>query len=71
VEFAEWNNFSQVKLIYPSADQLSDNSVLFNVKGNQHILVIFSFTYQLVQRKWFGRHKDYDSIDALIIQPEF
>jgi mRNA interferase HigB len=60
-----------VKLIYPIADQLSDNSVVFIFKGNQHKLAIFRFTYQLIQIKWFGRHKDYDSIDALIIQPEF
>ncbi len=72
VEFAEWNNFSDVKLIYPSADQLADNRVVFNVKGNHYRLIVrFSFKFKLVQIKWFGRHKEYDRINVLTIQPEF
>lgn len=72
VEFAEWNNFSEVKLIYPSADQLADNRVVFNVKGNHYRLIVrFSFKFKLVQIKWFGRHKEYDRINVLTVQPEF
>jgi len=69
-EKADWRNFNEVKLSYPSADQVGDDRVVFNVKGNDYRLVVrFSFRFKVLQIKWFGRHKEYDKIDVLVVQP--
>ena len=69
-EKANWTNFNDVKLSYPSADQEGDDRVVFNVKGNKFRLIVrFSFQFKVLQIKWFGRHKEYDRIDVLTVQP--
>ena len=68
-ESADWENFNQVKKCYPSAGQVGDNSMVFNVNGNNYRLIVrFSFVYKSIQIKWFGPHKEYDKIDVLNIQ---
>lgn len=70
-EKANWTNFNDVKLSYPSADQVGDDRVVFNVKGNKFRLIVrFSFQFKVLQIKWFGSHKEYDRIDVLTVQPD-
>lgn len=65
---AEWHNFNEVKLAYPSADWIGDDRVVFNIKGNKYRLVArFSFRYKSIQIKWIGTHSGYDKIDVLKI----
>lgn len=55
----DWKNFNEVKDSYPSADQVGDDGMVFNIKGNKYRLVVrFSFTFKSVQFKWFGRIKN-------------
>lgn len=39
-EKAEWKTTQDIKQRFPSADFLSDNRVIFNIKGNKHRLVV-------------------------------
>ncbi len=37
---AEWNNPRDIKQKYPIASILSDNQVVFNIKGNKYRLLV-------------------------------
>ena len=63
---AEWSNFNDVKLAYPTADWVGDNKVVFNIKGNKYRLIVrFSFRYKSIAIKWQGTHAAYNEIDVL------
>ena len=45
---------------YASADFLSDNRVIFNIKGNKHRLVVqVQYQYGMVNVQWVGTHAEY------------
>lgn len=63
---ATWINFNEVLEVYPAADVVGDNRVVFNIKGNKYRLIVrFSFRYKAIQVKWIGTHAEYDKIDVL------
>jgi len=63
---AVWSNFNEVRKIYPAADVVGDDRVVFNIKGNKYRLIVrFSFRYKSIQVKWIGTHAEYDEIDVL------
>jgi mRNA interferase HigB len=65
---AQWRNFNEVKVAYPSADWVGDDRAVFNIKGNKYRLVgRFSFRYKSIQIKWIGTHGEYDRINVLNI----
>jgi mRNA interferase HigB len=65
---AEWQNFNEVKVAFPSADWIGDDRVVFNVKGNKYrLLVRFSFRYKSIQVKWIGTHAEYDKLNVLTL----
>ena len=65
---ADWKNFNEVKQVYPSADVVGDDRMVFNIVHNQYRLVVrFSFLYKAIQVKWFGTHASYDKIDVVTI----
>ncbi|HMN13437.1 MAG TPA: type II toxin-antitoxin system HigB family toxin [Bellilinea sp.] len=61
VERVTWLTTQDVKTRYPSADFLSENRVIFNIKGNSYRLVV-QVRYQngLVLVEWVGTHAEYD-----------
>lgn len=61
VELAQWTGPQDIKNRYPSASFLSDNRVIFNIKGNTYRLVVKA-RYQngLVLVEWIGTHAEYD-----------
>ncbi len=62
VEEAEWSKPGDVKARYPSASFLSDNRVIFNLKGNSYRLEVkVSYRHQVVLIKRIGTHAEYDS----------
>ncbi|CAN5155943.1 type II toxin-antitoxin system HigB family toxin [soil metagenome] len=62
---ASWRNPHEVQQDYPSADQVGDQRMVFNVKGNKYRLVVrFSFQYKHALIKWFGSHAEYDKINV-------
>lgn len=62
---AEWKNLNELKAEYPNASILSDNRVVFNIKGNTYRLIIkMNFDYQMIWIRFIGTHPEYDKIDA-------
>ena len=60
VEEANWTGPADVKARYPSASFLSDNRVIFNIKGNTYRIetkVSYEITVVLVRR--VGTHAEY------------
>ncbi len=59
----EWENFSQVKRSFNSADFVGNNRIVFNIRGNQYRLVaLVLFRNQMVFIRFIGTHRDYDTI---------
>lgn len=59
-ERATWKTPQDIKDRYRSADFLSDNRVIFNIKGNHYRLVV-KVRYQngIVLIEWVGTHAEY------------
>lgn len=60
-EKANWKTPQDIKDRYRSADFLSDNRVIFNIKGNHYRLVV-RVRYQngIAVVEWVGTHSEYD-----------
>ncbi|NHN36905.1 type II toxin-antitoxin system HigB family toxin [Pseudomaricurvus alcaniphilus] len=58
---ANWTTPQDIKNHYRSADFLSGNRVIFNIKGNNYRLVV-KVRYQngIVRIEWVGTHAEYD-----------
>ena len=53
---------------YHSASFVGNNRVVFNIRGNQHRLVMgINYAHGLVYIRYVGSHQDYDKIDAATI----
>ena len=62
---AEWKNPNEVKKDYPSASILTDNRIVFNIKGNNYRLIVrINYPYQMMWIRFIGTHSDYDKINA-------
>jgi mRNA interferase HigB len=60
VEDANWQSPKDVKYRYPNASILSDNRVVFNIKGNKYrIDTKLSYIHQIVFIKRMGTHAEY------------
>lgn len=67
-EQAKWRNSMDVKLTFRSADILSSDRVVFNIKGNTYRLIAsLNYQYQSLFVKFVGTHGEYDRVDALTI----
>lgn len=63
VERARWTGPQDIKSRYPSASFLSNNQVIFNIKGNAYRLIVKA-KYQggVILIEWVGTHAEYDKI---------
>jgi mRNA interferase HigB len=62
---ANWKNSNDIKREYPTASFLSDNRVVFNIKGNHYRLIIkLNYEYQILWIRFIGTHAEYDKINA-------
>lgn len=60
---ADWNNFSDIKNTFNSADIVGNKRYVFNIKGNNYRLVaIVLFVAKHVYVRFIGSHSDYDKI---------
>ncbi len=65
VKHADWNNISDLKSDFPSADYVQNDRFVFNIKGNNfRIVAKIIFEYKLIYMRFIGTHKDYDKINA-------
>lgn len=61
VEAAEWQTPQDIKTRYVKASFLSDNRVIFNIKGNDYRLdVKVSYKNHIVLIKRIGTHDEYN-----------
>jgi mRNA interferase HigB len=62
-EEAAWRTPQDIKDRYRSASFLSDNTVVFNVKGNRYRLVCkIAYKAQVVTVTWIGTHAEYSKV---------
>ncbi len=60
---AEWQNFVELRDVFPSADQVGRLTV-FNIGGNKYRLITFvDYTYQKVFIRHVLTHAEYDKGD--------
>jgi mRNA interferase HigB len=65
VRKARWRSSADVRRLYATASIVSADRVVFNVKGNDHRLVVaVDFEKGIGWIKWLGTHRDYDRIDV-------
>lgn len=61
----EFRSFNELKEVYGSASIVSQNRVIFNVKGNDFRLIVsINFKQKAGYIIWFGTHEEYNRIDA-------
>jgi mRNA interferase HigB len=62
---ASWRNMAAVKLNYATASIISNERIVFNIKGNDYRLVVaVDFEKSIIWIKWIGTHKEYDRINV-------
>ncbi|HUH45550.1 MAG TPA: type II toxin-antitoxin system HigB family toxin [Arenibacter sp.] len=60
---AEWDNFSDLRNTFNSADSVGNDRFVFNIKGNHYrVVAIVIFKVKMVYIRWVGNHKDYSRI---------
>ena len=62
---AAWTQPANIKVQYRSASVLKNRRVVFNIKGNDHRLIVaVDHKLQIVYVKFVGTHREYDALDA-------
>ena len=65
---AEWTSPNKIKIEYLSASFLTDNRVVFNIKGNHYRLIVkINYDYKMIWIRFIGTHAEYDKINAKTI----
>lgn len=65
----EFSNFNELKAWHGNASIVSNQRVVFNIKGNEYRLVVsINFRRNACYTIWFGPHKEYDKIDVTTIK---
>jgi mRNA interferase HigB len=65
---AIWNNPKDIKDEYPSASIISNNRMVYNIKGNHYRLIVkINYDYKIVWIRFIGTHAEYDNINAKTI----
>jgi mRNA interferase HigB len=60
VEEAAWKNTQDIKDRYSHASFLSNNLVVFNLKGNKYRLVVkINYYFQIIKIEKIGTHAEY------------
>lgn len=68
VKQADWQSPAHIKSAYRNASIVTNNRVVFNVKGNKYRLVVaINYEYKLVYIRFVGTHQEYDNIDVVTI----
>jgi mRNA interferase HigB len=62
---AAWISPNVIKKGYLSTNILSDNRIVFNIKGNKYRLIVkINYSYAMVWVRFIGTHAEYDKVDA-------
>ena len=65
---ADWKTPAEVKSRYRSASVLANDRLVFNIKGNDHRLVVaVRYDLGILFVRFVGTHAEYDRIDAATV----
>ena len=65
VKQAQWKNFNDLRTDFPKASLVGNGRVVFDIHGGAFRLVVkLEFKMNAVFIRYFGTHKEYDSIKA-------
>ena len=65
---ADWKSPADIKNYYRNASFLSNNPIVFNIKGNKYRLAVaINYEIGIVYIRFVGTHQEYDKIDAATI----
>ena len=68
VKASIWEKPNDIKEVFRSADILSNNRVVFNIKGNKYRLIVsLRYDLKIVYVRFIGTHAEYDKIDTIDI----
>lgn len=68
VKEAQWQNFNDVKRTFNSVDSVGNQHYVFNIRGNNHrLVVVIKFTIHWVYIRFIGTHEEYDKINCSTI----
>jgi mRNA interferase HigB len=66
---ANWKSPQDIKDRYPSASFVSNNRVVFNIKGNAYRMIVsVAYKFGAIYIKFIGTHKAYEKIDASTVE---
>lgn len=64
VKISTWRTPQDVRNRYPRASVLSNNRVVFRIKGNDYrLLVKIHYQNGIVKIEWIGTHAEYDEME--------
>ena len=68
VRKVQGKNFADIKATFNSVDFVGNQHYVFNIKGNQHrLVVVIKFTIKWIYIRFIGNHEEYDKIDCSTI----
>lgn len=68
VEKTNWTISHEVKKDFATVSIVGDNRLVFNIKGNNYRIVVYTvFKFQKIFIRFVGTHQQYDKIDAKTI----
>ncbi len=71
IEGNSFQHFPDLKRMFPSADFIAPDRVIFNIKGNHfRLITAIDFGRQAIFVKWFGWHKDYNKLNPSEVKYE-
>lgn len=68
VKESDWSCFADVKQTFNSVDNVGNQHYVFNIRGNNHrLVVVIKFTIKWIYIRFIGTHAEYEKIDASTI----
>lgn len=68
---AQWKTPQDIKNQYGKASFVAGNRVVFNIKGNDHRLIVaVAYKFGALYIKFIGTHAEYDKVDAATVEME-
>ena len=64
-EEAQWHNFAEMRLDFPSVDTVGNQHYVFNIHGNKYrLVVVVKFLMGYVFVRFVGTHSEYEKLDC-------
>jgi mRNA interferase HigB len=68
VSHVSWRTPEDIKIDFASVSFLTNNRVVFNIRGNNYRLVtVIAYRVGIVYVRFVGTHQEYDRIDAATV----